>query len=94
MELPFYLENAEPLARSSPVVMLVRLLELDADDWPMHKLLGVLGNNFFSPGEVAWDGLAAGRAEAVIRGLQIPRGRERLLERLASGWAACGRPKT
>ena len=54
--------------------MLVRLLELDADDWPMHKLLGVLGNNFFSPGEVAWDGLAAGRAEAVIRGLQIPRG--------------------
>jgi ATP-dependent helicase/nuclease subunit B len=80
--VPFYLENAEPLEGAAPIVMLVRLLELDAEDWPMHKLLGVLGNNFFSPAELEWDGLAAGRVEAAIRGFQIPRGRERLLERL------------
>ncbi len=83
LEIPFHLEDAQSLGRASPVVMLVRLLELDAEDWQMHKLLGVLGNNYFSPAEVEWDGLAVGRAEAVIRSLQIPRGRERLLERLA-----------
>ena len=82
LEIPFYLENAESLGRSPPVVMLVRLLELDAEDWPMHKLLGVLGNNYFSPAEIEWDGLAAGRVEAGVRSLQIPHGRERLLERL------------
>ena len=86
LQIPFYMENAESLARSSPVVMLVRLLELDAEDWPMHKLLGVLGNNYFWPAGLEWDGLAASRAEAANRGLRRPRGRERLLERLAVGW--------
>ena len=35
--------------------MLLRLLELDADDWPMHKLLGVLGNNYFAPDWTDWN---------------------------------------
>ena len=74
LEIPFYIENAESLGTHRPVLMLVRLLELDAEDWPMHKLLGVLGNNYFFPAEVDWDGLAAGRAEVAIRSLQIPRG--------------------
>jgi ATP-dependent helicase/DNAse subunit B len=81
--IPYYLEHEEPLVRSSPVVMLLQLLELDADDWPMHKLLCVIGNNYFLPADTDWNGPAAGRAEIAIRGMKIPRGRERLLERLA-----------
>jgi len=90
LEIPFFLENAQPLGRSPAVVMLVRLLELDAEDWPMHKLLGVLGNNYFLPAWTPWDDRAAGRAELAIRRLQIPRGRERLLEHLNDGEAASG----
>jgi ATP-dependent helicase/nuclease subunit B len=85
--IPFYLENVEPLGSSPPIAMLLRLLELDAEDWPMHNLLAVLGNNYFSPDWAEWDDLAAGPIERTIRGLQIPRGRDRLLERVASaGW--------
>jgi ATP-dependent helicase/nuclease subunit B len=86
--IPFYMESNVALGRASPIVMLVRLLELDAEDWPMHKLLGVLGNNYFAPAGAEWDGLAVGRAEAAIRGLRIPRGRERLLSRAAAASAA------
>ena len=62
--------------------MLLRLLELDADDWPMYKLLGVLGNNYFAPDWADWNDRLAGLAERTIRSLQIPRGRQRLLEEL------------
>jgi hypothetical protein len=62
-------------------------LELDADDWPMHKLLGVLGNNYFQPDAVEWNDRLAARAERDIRRLQFPRGRKRLLEGVAVGWA-------
>jgi ATP-dependent helicase/DNAse subunit B len=86
LEIPFCLENGPPLGRSPAIVMLLRLLELDAEDWPMHKLLGVLGNNYFSPDWAEWNDRSAGDAETVIRGLQIPRGRQRLLERLDVGW--------
>ncbi len=86
LEFPYYIESAQPLGCSPPVAMLVRLLELDAEDWPMHKLLAVLGNNYFSPAWAEWNDLAAGPVERTIRALQIPRGRDRLLERLGVGW--------
>ena len=84
LEIPFYLESGRPLSRSPAIVMLLRLLELDADDWPMHKLLGVLGNNYFDPDWADWNDRLAGLAERTIRSLQIPRGRQRLLERAGS----------
>ncbi len=83
MEIPFYLESGRSLSRCPPIVMLLRMLELDGDDWPMYRLLGVLGNNYFAPDWGPWDDRAASLAERTIRGLQIPRGRERLLEALA-----------
>ena len=48
LEIPFFMENGRSLSRCPAIVMLLRLLELDADDWPMYKLLGVLGNNYFA----------------------------------------------
>ena len=83
LEIPFFLETGRSLSRWPPMVMLLRLLELDADDWPMYKLLGILANNYFSPDWVDWNDRAAGLAERIIRGQQIPRGRQRLLEQLA-----------
>ena len=80
LEIPFFLENGRSLGRWPPIVMLLRLLELDADDWPMHKLLAALGSNYFAPDWADWNDRAAGLAERTIRELQIPRGRQRLLE--------------
>ncbi|MGA2258708.1 MAG: PD-(D/E)XK nuclease family protein, partial [Thermoguttaceae bacterium] len=82
LEIPFFLENGRALSRSPAIVMLLRLLELDTDDWPMYKLLGVLGNNYFAPAWVNWNDRAASLTERTIRKLQIPRGRQRLLEQL------------
>ncbi len=67
LEIPFFLENGRSLGRWPPIVMLLRLLELDADDWPMHKLLGVLGSNYFAPDWADWNDRAAGLAERTIR---------------------------
>ncbi len=84
--IPFYLECGKPMSRSPVVLLLVRLLELDADDWPMHTLLAVLGNNYFAPQGDAWrHGTTTALAERTIRKQQIPRGRERLLLRLSQG---------
>ncbi len=82
LQIPCYLESGRSLDRCPAIVMLLRLLELDGDDWPMHKLLGVLGNNYFAPDWADWNVRAAGAAERAIRRLQIPRGREKLLEQL------------
>jgi ATP-dependent helicase/nuclease subunit B len=85
LQIPFYLESGRSLDRVPAIAMLVRLLELDAEDWPVQKLLGVLESNYFAPvnagqvGNVLRDGLIA----RTIRGLQIPRGRTRLLEEAA-----------
>ena len=64
--------------------MLLRLMELDADDWPMYKLLGVLGKQLLSPHDLphAWNDRSAGLVDRTIRNQQIPRGRDRLLEQL------------
>ncbi len=74
--IPYALQSGRPLGRAPLLATLVALLRLDADDWPMPDLLAILGNNYLGAG------LTAG-VERTIRGLQIPRGRERLIERLA-----------
>ena len=93
LEIPFCLENGRLLVRCPAIVMLLRLLELDADDWPMYKLLGVLGNNYFDPDWTDWDLHIAAQAERAIRGLQIPRGRQRILEALEKARQQPTRPE-
>jgi len=82
--IPYALESGQSLDRSPALAALIALLQLDVDDWPMGRLLGVLGSNYFRPPWPEWEEdntrIAAERA---IRRLQIPRGRRRLLERLA-----------
>ena len=63
LQIPFYLESGRSLDHCPAIVMLLRLLELDGDDWPMYKLLGVLGNNYFAPDWAEWNVRAAGEAE-------------------------------
>jgi RecB family exonuclease/superfamily I DNA/RNA helicase len=81
--IPFALETGQPLGRSPVLSALVALLRLDLDDWPFSQLLKVLGSNYFQPNWPEWqEGQAAVSAERTIRRLQIPRGRERLLDQL------------
>jgi len=86
--LPFALESGLPLVEARPVIALLSLLRLDAEDWPFRSLLAVLGNNYFRPNWPEWKVPGARRStERLIRRLQAPRGRVQLLaqlERLAS----------
>ncbi len=81
--IPAAMEWGPPLARQPAAVALVRMLELQADDWPLESLLAVLGSNYFRPDWPEWHG---GRARAAVdravRHWQIPRGRRPLLARL------------
>ena len=87
--IPFALEAKQPLGRSPALVMLVSLLQLDGDDWPVHDLLTVLGNNYFCPDWPQWrDGAMVATCERVIRRLQVSKGRDRLLRQLPSTDAA------
>ncbi|MCE5269297.1 MAG: exodeoxyribonuclease V subunit gamma [Planctomycetaceae bacterium] len=81
--IPATFESGRPLDRSPAVRALATLLQLDLDDWPFDRLLAVLGSNYFQPQWPEWDAEAAATTERVIRHLQIPRGRERLMGELA-----------
>jgi len=81
--IPFALETGPPLDRSPVLSALVALLRLERDDWPFARLLQVLGSNYFQPEWPEWEERqVAAAAEQTIRGLQIPHGRERLLDQL------------
>jgi ATP-dependent helicase/DNAse subunit B len=80
--IPVAIEAGQPLDRSPALRALVALLQLDLDDWPFDRLLAILGSNYFQPEGISWeDGRAA--VERTIRGLQIPHGRDRLIEQLS-----------
>ena len=81
--IPVAIEAGQPLDRSPALRTLATLLQLDLDDWPFDRLLAVLGSNYFQPHGVPWlDGRPAA-VERMIRQLQIPHGRDRLIEQLA-----------
>lgn len=81
--IPVALESGLTLERSTALTALAGLLRLDGEDWPFRGLLAVLSDNYFRPEWPEWeDGLAVVAAERAIRGLQIPRGRKRLLVEL------------
>ncbi len=92
--IPFALELGHPLDRSPAVAALVALLRLDLEEWPFAQLLAVLCSNYFQPDWPEWqEGKTAVAAEQTIRRLQIPRGRERLLEQLRSIASVSGKPR-
>ncbi len=57
------------------------LLQLDQDGWPFRGLLALLTSNFFHPKWSEWQGGRAARsARFVVRHLQVPSGRDALIE--------------
>lgn len=89
--IPFALESGQALDRAPALAALRDLVRLDVEDWPFRGLLAVLGNNYFCPEWPEWRGGRAGRdAERTIRRLQVPGGRDRLLEAIR---AAGDRPR-
>ena len=80
---PWPSKSGHALGRSPALRALVALLQLDMDDWPFDQLLAVLGSNFFQPQWPQWqEGRTAAAVEQAIRSLQIPRGRQQLIEQL------------
>ena len=87
--IPVALELGQPLARGPAAVALLRLLQLQADDWPLEALLALLGSNYFHPDWPEWlGGAARGAVDRAIRHWQIPRGRRALLARLRATTSA------
>ncbi len=81
--LPTAWEQGVRLDRMPLLRALVALLNLDKDDWPFDSLLAVIGSNYFQPAWPAWrKGRAAIELERAIRRMQIPQGREALLNEL------------
>jgi ATP-dependent helicase/nuclease subunit B len=86
--IPFRQESGKTLDHSPALRWLITLLQLDRDDWPFDRLLAVLGSNYFRPGCSEWRGAGPAAVEKAIRGLQVPRGRELLIEQLGSNGRA------
>ena len=85
--IPFKQESGKTLDRSPALRTLVALLQLDLDDWPFDRLLAVLGSNYFQPAWPEWRE-AGSTVARTIRGLQVPRGREPLIEQLGDDGCA------
>ncbi|MBN1396063.1 MAG: exodeoxyribonuclease V subunit gamma [Pirellulales bacterium] len=84
LQIPFALETGRPLERQPALRALVKLLQLDLEDWPFDLLLSVVGSNYFRPDWPEWMHVGAAELERAVRALQIPRGRERLIEQAKS----------
>ncbi|MCX5655368.1 MAG: hypothetical protein NTY65_12035, partial [Planctomycetota bacterium] len=84
--IPVVAESGRTLDHSPALRALVGLLQLDLDDWPFGELLAVIQSNYFQPDWPDWqDGRAAVAMERTLRRLQIPHGRQRLVEEIVGG---------
>ncbi len=86
--IPVRQESGAALDHSPALRALVALLQLDLDDWPFDRLLAVLGSNYFQPAWPNWCEVKLD-VERAIRRLQIPRGRDELIEGLDGDEYAC-----
>lgn len=81
--IPFRCEAGIPLGRAPLLRFALNLLQLEAEDWPFRRLIGLVDSAFFRPG---WPELADRRAPRsvalVLRALQLDGGREQILSRL------------
>lgn len=81
--IPYACEAAAPLSREPTVRALLNVLQLEVEDWPFRRLLGVIDSSLFSPDWPEWrDGDAARDAARVLRHSRLFEGRERMLRRL------------
>lgn len=93
--IPVALESTETLESCPALRFLVRLLEMDIDDWPAEALLAVLRCNYFQPEWPDWQLPGAARqVEEAIRVCGVSGGREQLIAALrrmssrSSAWQA------
>jgi ATP-dependent helicase/DNAse subunit B len=86
--IPLDLEGSDPLTRNPAVAVLLRAQRLPEDDWPFPGVTALLRHTYFRP---RWPEAGAGpevpqRAEALLRLLGEPRGRDAYLA-AAERWA-------
>ncbi len=79
--LPIDVEGTEPLLRDGAVAALLRAVRLPDEDWPFAGVTALLRNTCFQPKwpETADDPEMAHKAEALLRLLGEPRGRDAYL---------------
>ncbi len=83
--IPFANPVQHSLAQIPVVKALVALLRAEADDWSHQQLLSCLQNNYFQPQWAEYDNGTAIRAVSTgLRRLKLRRGRNTILNRLAS----------
>jgi ATP-dependent helicase/nuclease subunit B len=81
--IPVAMETGQSLDCAPAIRALLALLQLDNKDWPWANLLAVLKNNYFQPQWPEWQrDNALLTIERVVRRLQIPHGRQPLLDQL------------
>jgi ATP-dependent helicase/DNAse subunit B len=82
--IPIDVEGAEPLLRNPAVATLLRALRLPDDDWPFAGVTALLRSGYFRPDwpEMNADATLPQRAEALLRMLGEPRGRDAYLAAL------------
>jgi ATP-dependent helicase/DNAse subunit B len=81
--LPVVIESGQALDSSPALAALVSLVRLDVEDWPFRQLLSVLLGNYFRPDWPEWEeGRVRLAVERAVRGLQVPGGRDRLIQEL------------
>ncbi|MBV9123173.1 MAG: exodeoxyribonuclease V subunit gamma, partial [Planctomycetes bacterium] len=86
--IPVDIEGTEPLLRNPAVATLLRVLRLPDEDWPFAAVTALLRSTYFCPAwpEVEGRPDLAQQAEALLRLLGEPRGREAYLKATES-WA-------
>ena len=91
--VPVEVEGVEPLTRNPAAALLLRAVRLPDDDWPFAGVTALLRNTYFRP---LWPETAdrpdmPQRAEALLRLLAEPRGRESYLHAVRR-WAEQQQP--
>lgn len=82
--LPVWCEAELPFTSSSIVKAVLSLLQLELDNWPFDRLIGVLDSTFFQPNWAEWQGGKATRAVAAsLRQLRVNSGQDLILKALA-----------
>ena len=91
--VPVEVEGVEPLTRNPAAALLLRAVRLPDDDWPFAGVTALLRNTYFRPlwPETADQPDMPQRAEALLRLLAEPRGRESYLHAVQR-WAEQQQP--
>jgi ATP-dependent helicase/nuclease subunit B len=84
--IPADVEGTEPLTRNPAVALLLRAVRLPDDDWPFAGVTALLRHTYFHPAWEEWAEDRPQKAEALLRLLGEPRGREAYL-RSVDRWA-------